>query len=307
MTPNELLFWLSARRSGSWTQFRSAVEELLPDSASSGPPPTLAQRLRFHLQQLAHVEFYSAACEDGWRVTSPVLALATQPLGVTGVLTGARLPSQLSQFQQAFNGFANPPILAPEQPDVICVHAPQAAPLLGRAATLGLRVQIEAPLALLSSLPSIFDLKKWHARPVILPKGREYQVSIFHIARRRYAWKQSSIAEATRSPSGLFRFTRYQRAFHYLKLDNQTLEIGGQVGKLFLLAKRRNHVMHYSKSDSKVTIPAICRPPLPVDRALILCSGRLPVMDPATATLSYFEVTEDIAGHAASILCQNGL
>jgi hypothetical protein len=28
MTPNELLLWLSARKQGSWSQFRGAVETL---------------------------------------------------------------------------------------------------------------------------------------------------------------------------------------------------------------------------------------------------------------------------------------
>jgi hypothetical protein len=307
MSANELLFWLSARRSGSWTQFRSAVEEILPDASSAGPPPTLAQRLRFHLQQLAHVEFYSAACENGWRVTPPVLALSTHPEGQIGVLSGARLPSQIGRFCKAFDGFISDFTTAPEQPDVIRVQASQAALLIERAGPIGLRVQLEAPLALLSSLPNVLQLHKWRARPAVLPKGHDWQVSIFQIRRRHYAWKESSVPEAFRSTSGLFRFTRYQRAYHYLKLDGQILEIGGQVGKFFLLGRRRNQVVGYSRSDLKLTVPAICRPPLPVDRALILCSGRLPVMDKATATLAYSEITEDIAGHAASILCPNRL
>ncbi|HWV98508.1 MAG TPA: hypothetical protein VNZ64_02330 [Candidatus Acidoferrum sp.] len=235
------------------------------------------------------------------------MALSSHPDGQIGVLAGARLPAQLSQFREVFNGFSAEPAPAQEQPDVLRARAPEAGPLIERAARIGLTIQVEAPLAILSSLPNVLQLQKWHARPGTLPRGREWQVSVFQIARRHHAWKQSSTADAASAASGLFRFTRYQRAWHYLKLNGQTLEIGSQVGKLFLLARRRKQVMHYNRSDSTLTIPAICRPPLPVDRALILCSGSLPAMDPASGALAYAGITEDIAGHAAAILSQNSL
>ena len=61
MRPNELLLWLSARREGSWQQFRQAVEELHSgdgqgDDYHENEFP-LYQQLRLDLERLAHVEF----------------------------------------------------------------------------------------------------------------------------------------------------------------------------------------------------------------------------------------------------------
>jgi hypothetical protein len=89
MTPNELLLWMSARKQGSWVQFRSAVETLdLADSAERGEEDLtlpLHQRIRYNLERLGHVEFDARECEDGWRVAPPMLALADHGGMVTGV------------------------------------------------------------------------------------------------------------------------------------------------------------------------------------------------------------------------------
>src|SRR5437868_5036674 len=104
---NELLLWLSARKEGSWNQFRGAVESLhLPDDApadddaeaeidseeeqdQSGLP--IYQELRLNLQRLAHAEFFARECKDGWRVTPPTLACCgDEALGWVGILCGAR-------------------------------------------------------------------------------------------------------------------------------------------------------------------------------------------------------------------------
>ena len=80
MTPNELLLWLSARKEGSWPQFRGAVETLdlanTDDEEEKDTSLPLHQRVRFNLERLGHVEFDAAACEDGWRVVPPSLALS---------------------------------------------------------------------------------------------------------------------------------------------------------------------------------------------------------------------------------------
>jgi hypothetical protein len=99
---NELLLWLSARREGSWQQFRAAVEKLhLADNDSEANEITTAdgeefplhQRLRLNLECLAHVEFFAEGCKEGWRVTPPTLAVHPVPTGFRAVLCGARSPA----------------------------------------------------------------------------------------------------------------------------------------------------------------------------------------------------------------------
>ena len=65
MSANDLLLWMSARREGSWQQFRGAVEALhfeggtepVEPKHSSDSPLPIHQELRLSLQGLAHVEF----------------------------------------------------------------------------------------------------------------------------------------------------------------------------------------------------------------------------------------------------------
>ena len=71
MSANALLLWMSARREGSWQQFRSAVEELHietdtfasaeDDEAADNFRFPLYQALRLNLQRLGHAEFFGGA------------------------------------------------------------------------------------------------------------------------------------------------------------------------------------------------------------------------------------------------------
>jgi hypothetical protein len=96
---NELLLWLSARREGSWQQFRAAVDELHLDDGENAPSQDddgefpLHQELRLNFEQLAHVEFFAHGCEDGWRIVPPTLAAHPMASGVRAVLCGARSPA----------------------------------------------------------------------------------------------------------------------------------------------------------------------------------------------------------------------
>src|SRR5436309_1903000 len=107
MTADRLLLWLSARREGSWEQFKGAVEELgasVPPRGSGeddispqyGLP--LYQRLRLNLQRLAHVEFFARGCQNGWRVGPPVLALNQRGGRWEGIFCGARSPKLLDRL-----------------------------------------------------------------------------------------------------------------------------------------------------------------------------------------------------------------
>ena len=153
MSPNELLFWMSARQSGSWAQFRSAVDDLqLADSAETnfqGSEFRLHQRLRFNLQSLGHVEFNARGCEDGWRVSPPTLAANSLPDRVMAVLSGARSPRLLKRFSEATEGTALEVRQANEHPDTIRLASTDEKRLVQLVEGLGLLYQPEAPATLL--------------------------------------------------------------------------------------------------------------------------------------------------------------
>jgi hypothetical protein len=105
MTPNELLLWLSARKEGSWRQFKAAVETLDLANSAHGTEQNaslpLHLRVHFNLERLGHLEFDAAECEKGWRVVPPALAVSQHDGHVTGVLCGARTPKLLERIEQA--------------------------------------------------------------------------------------------------------------------------------------------------------------------------------------------------------------
>src|SRR5258708_33608088 len=81
MSANALLLWMSARRQGSWQQFRTAVEELHLDESNDiegegdDAPDQFAlplyQTLRLNLQRIGHGEFFAGAGGADWRGTPP--------------------------------------------------------------------------------------------------------------------------------------------------------------------------------------------------------------------------------------------
>ena len=143
-----------------------------------------------------------------------------------------------------------------------------------------------------------------------LPFGKDQAVRRFLIDKRNHQWVDSSVEEARDSREGLFRFTLFQIPEYFLRVadgrsNTRTVKVNGQVGKYFLLARKRRRVLRYSAGSRRLIVPAICRPPLLVERALILCSGFPPTYDPQARTLSYSEISEGIAGMAADLLRQD--
>src|ERR1700731_2146081 len=157
MTPNELLFWLSARKEGSWPQFRGAVETLdLANNADESEQDTslpLHQRVRFNLERLGHVEFGAAECEDGWRVVPPALALCQQENTVSGVLCGARTSKLMERVERSARELSFERAPDTDCPDIIRMQAPESERLIELATGEGLLCQPDAPIALLSRLP----------------------------------------------------------------------------------------------------------------------------------------------------------
>jgi len=313
MTTNELLLWLSARKEGSWPQFRGAVETLdlanRTDEAEQDTSLPLHQRVRFNLERLGHVEFAAKECEDGWRVVPPTLVLSQHGSRVVGVLCGARTPKLLEQIERASNGSSLERASQLDCPDIVRTHAPDAQILTELAQRAGILCQIDAPTALLSHLPSVDSMIGLRREP--LPAaGREWDVRHFVIKGKIMKWNTITLHEANAPDAqGLFCFTRFQTPQYFLRDGRETMRLPGAIGKYRVLARRGRRVLRYDRKERCLILPAICRPPLLLERALILCSG-FPASFSVVRdrpTLTYREIPEEVAGIAAEVLRQDFL
>jgi hypothetical protein len=318
MSADSLLLWMSARRYGSWAQFRTAVEELHlkadggGDGEGDDTPDQFAlplyQTLRFNLQRVGHAEFFAGAGEGAeWRVTPPALAITRHPRGWLSIVVGARSLSHLDRLRSAAAGHgAELRVLAlAAYPDQILITAETRDTLAAIAEEAGFFLQDDAPAALLASLPPVDDPRVRYQTE--LPFGSDWRIERF--SREDLVWRSATLDDARAASAGLFRFSlRHQR--HVLFCCRGVVaRIPGQVGKYLVLRlrRRRRHVLRYDAPKRTLSMPASCRPPFLIERALIMCSGSPPSYDgggPRGGSLQYADIPNDIAAIAAALLRQ---
>lgn len=316
MRANSLLLWMSARRHGSWAQFRAAVEELHlgadvevegeGDDAPDQYALHLYQTLRFNLQRVGHAEFFAGAGEGAeWRVTPPAMAVTRHARGWLGVVAGARSLSLTDRLHSAAAGHgAELRVLSlASYPDQILITADTRDTLAAIAEQAGFFFQDDAPAALLASLPPVDDPKVRYQTE--LPFGSDWRIDRF--SPDDLVWRSATLDDARATSAGLFRFSlRHQRHVLFC-YRGVTARIPGQVGKYLVLRRRRRQVLRYDAQDRTLSMPASCRPPFLVERALILCSGSPPSYKGGGlrgGSLQYPEIPEDIAAIAATLLRQ---
>jgi len=311
MKPNELLLWLSARREGSWQQFRVAVEELHStesDSASYGSATSgevefpLHQKLRLDLERLGHVEFFACGCEKGWRVVPPTLAAHPVSGGVRAVLCGARSPALREQALQVGEKVdCEVEVLDPYGvPQVIRFVAPSISALQQVATQVGAHFQADAPLAILSHLLPC-DPPSRGSEQAEFPVGADWRIREFDALSLR--WHTTDRQHAQSACTGLFEFQLYGPPQYFLRWKGGTFEMRRAVA-LYVLLRRRRGLLLYNAQASTLSLPGSCRPPRLLERALVLCSGIPPSFDPATVRLTYANIPPDIALFAAELLRQ---
>jgi hypothetical protein len=311
VTPNELLLWLSARKAGSWSQFRRAVANLDLANSTGEPEEDAAlpihQRVRFNLERLGHVEFGEEENGEGWRVVPPTLALAQYNGQTTGVLCGARTLPLLERIERAANELSFERVPHPDCPDVLRMHAPNAQILIDLAQREGIFCQADTPTALLSHLPSVDSIKGWNRAPMPIA-GKDWDVKQFVVERKTMKWRTVTLHEANApGVQGLFRITRFQRPQYFLREGRETIKVPGQIAKYYTLFRLRRRVLKYDRKERSLTLLAIFRPPLLTERGLILCSGFPPSLSEVRGrpTLTYRDIPEEVAGMTAEVLRQD--
>lgn len=304
MNANHLLFWASALGSGSWHQFKCAVERLhLEDlqheeeEYQGGFP--LYQQARFNLQHLGHVEFN--AQEDEWRVVPPVFAFVQQEDRVRSVLCGARSERLLTRVCEVGSDLTLSQIPYDLCPDIVCIDDTDSSRIERIARSLGILTQPTAPEALLVNLPPVESLIHWPRSD--MPFGEGWSKEKFCV--KTLSWMGVTDSRSIGEKPELLRFTRYGRPFYYIRMGASAILVPGQMGKFFVLMAIRRRVIYYDRQTAELSVRLICRPPLFVERALSLCSGFPARCDPEKKLLVYRDVPEHIAQLAARVLRQD--
>lgn len=286
---NELLLWMSARRSGSAESFRSKVAEL---GLVGGRSP---QRIvQWNLGNLGHAEFAPRAGDGGWRIAPPVLAAGDPCRGRQAFLCGARTAPMLARLSAIFGSelFRRPQTGGP---DIVQVAAPTAMVLADRAAAAHIELQWNAPLAILACCPRPSDLQLVSTD---LPLGGW---EVFRFSKSGLAWMRSSVDVARSATAGLFRF-RSDFATHYILVEKGAAFATDAAAGKYRLLRRRHAAVAYRSSDQALIVRASCRPPPLVERALILSSGALPTF--TNGLLTYGGVEPIVASAVATLLDQ---
>lgn len=285
---NELLFWASAIGSGSDSAFKRRATELVP--ARRGAPSSFSRAI-WGFNSLAHCEF-GAASDEGWRVAPPVLA-AGDPVGaISAVLCGARSAPLLGRLMEAAGD--NVSVMGQRDgPDVVKIDLPCAGDLIRVSREARLPVQWNAPLAIMAAFvpPALSSFDQ-----TAVPTGG-WEVERFSSS--KVAWVASTVAEATRSRRGLFRFKSDYDTRHIFKLAGVARHVPPGIAKYWALG-RRQRAMRLDLSRGQVSFPIAARPPGLLDRALVVSSGALPV--PENGRLTYSGISAPLAAAVSASL-----
>jgi hypothetical protein len=306
MDEDALLLWMSAKGSGSWQQFRSAVEQLNMASEGSehedaGSDLPVYQLLRLNLERLAHAEFFWDETAPDWRVCPPSLAVTETESGWMGILSGARSVATLARLSAA----SGPCVMTTETYAMtplsrkICATSETAIAAVAERANIA--IQLDAPKSILRCLPDIDTL----LQPAERPFGKDWRVERF--STRALRWKPSQIAHSLKASAGLFRYTLGYRRFCVFVSAGDAFSVSPQIGKFLNLRRRGKSVLRYDPERLELTFPASCRPPILIERALVLSSGILPseTRDSSGVSLAYSRISPTIASLAATRLCQD--
>ena len=167
------------------------------------------------------------------------------------------------------------------------------------ASRLGVLLQANAAMAILSAVPDVRDPSDW-CRTVI-PETQGWTVHCFSSS--RLGWTQSTSPDAIKARTGFFRFQMKHQRFYYLRWRGQTYRVPVQVGKYVMMRKTRG-LLVYDAASRALSVPASCRPPLLIERALILCSGLLPAFNAESRRLEYSCILPNVARLTARLLWQ---
>lgn len=290
MNLNLLLQYLSECVSGSWAQFRLALEYLADEDDELYRSVTARQ-----LSMLGHVEF-AFADDLCWSICPSTLAWLPRQDELTAVLCGQRTAPLVADLQKHARelGCTVEIQLQTEGPDAIFVTVPASSVGEKLAELVEIRSEPQAAERIAHCLPTLADYVRLCpevAEPVGY-KMRRFDVMISH-------W----LAVDDSSAPGLYRYD-YYRPEYRLKLNGRCLKVPRNAGLFLLLQHHERSVLQYDRDRLTLTVPVHPRLPVLFARAATLCSGFLPYFDKESYTYTYHQVTPTVFNYIASKLSQ---
>ena len=325
MLADDLLLWLSAQGKGSWYQFRNAVHRLqdkaeeLEDNEETSLETQefdtavklpIYRLLQLNLSMLGHVEFYYEDNRYLWRIAPPFLVVTKLKGVIRGVLCGARWPGFIEDITKSAAYFTDISIercLLNNAPEALFLNFRDLEGLSKFAERSHIGVLKHASMALLSSIPSLIYPSLLKAKP--LPYGLGWSVEHFDTGKLKWIrvstngkdWPQHGLKRfsAQYAPNRYFLIRRTSR-----KRNIISCEVSPRAGKYLVLKSKDRSVIKYEPETESFILPAICRPPILIERALVLCSGLLPSLDRSQYNLTYSGVPLEVAKTVSKLLEQ---
>jgi hypothetical protein len=260
---NHLLLWASARSDGTMGALKREI------AASQ-----LSHWAGRDLSKLAHIEI-DGGSPGGWRAAPPVLAARQVTSNASAVLCGARTPALVSALGDAAEVLGGQMALCSQDraPDVIEITASSGAGLVAIASRAGIYLQPRATRALISAAGPIASLV---LEPDEAPIGKGWAVSRFSPSQLQ--WTESTVAAAHAASEGLFRFRSTFETKFLLFTHGAASRVTPSLGKYRVL-QPRHRPLTYSARTRILRLPLDAPPPLLLERALVVASGRLPFIE----------------------------
>jgi len=291
-----LLEWMSERGGGSWEQFKTAYDWLMPTrQRAEWMTAGFAARM---LATLGHLEIDWQARR--WAAAPPVLTLLPSA-GAHALLTGGRTRTLMDELEIALEDhqdlYAVPPCRQELGPSAHVIACKDETAIQELASDLGISYEYSVSERLSEVLPA---LDAYLAAATSTPAARGYGVARFDP--RTLAFVET---ESDRQP-GLYRYDVYGApVFRLVDSDDTVYDVDLSVGVYAALSRWGENRLHWFEQPVNGELAVPLRAPLPSlhARAAALCSGLAPRR--RHAALVYLNVPSRIADRIARSLDQS--
>lgn len=283
-----LLYVLSSWRETSWTTFRKSFDELHRRQLATGHDAVVGDAALFRsrtlrmLVSLGHVDMSFGPTGAGTIVVcNPALVALPGPGVRRAVLVGARSPALVEKLRKA----------ALDTSASLAVH-PQGS----SAPFAPSRIEVQA-----SNIESFEKLAKiigipfsrfTPARAIARWSGSvdEYLARLIWAPNDDLNWYRQDFDQVSlrfASPDGeqaVIRLSRYQdpirETWRYYRLfrGQEFATVNPDWGRYIVLSHQQRQVFEFDRTNSVVRVPTWVPLPVLLSRALVLCSGRSPVL-----------------------------